>query len=187
MKNKKLQALIGAIKNLYTIIQSKLRPLTCWQQAVGKTDCTDDVCCDCKKKKRIKKHNLYMMTKKSFIRLLGISDFYDFESLKKILKIKTNIDFTSAEFHIILFESDLKIWVISNGNKFYFVLDDGINYKYREVNKDDFKYKIEDFENTDNYGRMLVDGVEFPIIYNKTFSGSTETFREKIETLKQKK
>ena len=49
MKNKKLQALIGAIKNIYTIIQSKLRLLTCWQQAVGKTDCTDDVCCDCKK------------------------------------------------------------------------------------------------------------------------------------------
>ena len=43
MKNKKLQALIGAIKNIYTIIQSKLRLLTCWQQAVGKTDCTDDV------------------------------------------------------------------------------------------------------------------------------------------------
>ena len=47
MKETKLQALIGAIKNLY--MQSKLRLLTCWQQAVGKTDCVDDVCCDCKK------------------------------------------------------------------------------------------------------------------------------------------
>ena len=43
MKNKKLQALIGAIKNIYTIIQSKLRLLTCWQQAVEKTDCVEDV------------------------------------------------------------------------------------------------------------------------------------------------
>ena len=45
IRKNKLQALIGAIKNLYTIIQSKLRLLTCWQQAVGKTDCVDDVCC----------------------------------------------------------------------------------------------------------------------------------------------
>ena len=39
-RKNKLQALIGANKNCY--IQSKLRLLTCWQQAVGKSDCVED-------------------------------------------------------------------------------------------------------------------------------------------------
>ena len=84
MKTKnRLQALIGAIKNIYTIIQSKLRLLTCWQQAVGKTDCTDDVSCDCKKKNisiinEIYVANKFDMAKKIEInKVLKLSDLTD--------------------------------------------------------------------------------------------------------------
>ena len=116
MKNKKLQALIGAIKNIYTIIQSKLRLLTCWQQAVGKTDCVEDVCWDCKKNvlywnERIDKNSKYFMEhrdridkikivsdliEKSIKTIINYDDFHNMEKLLDELGIVTKIEFESA-------------------------------------------------------------------------------------------
>ncbi len=118
---------------------------------------------------------------------MGFKEFLDLQTLKKTLSSEYNENFDKAESQIILFEKDLKIWVISNNDKIWFVLDNGKKFKARSVFKSDLKFKAEDFGDKPKYGKLFVENVEIPIVFDKSFSGSTATFIERINNLKSKK
>ena len=124
---------------------------------------------------------------KTWKRFLGFQEFLDFETLKTKLSTEHSENFDKAEFQIILFEDDLKIWIISNTDKFWFVFDDGVKLKSRSVLKTEFQFKLEEFTDKPNYGKMFVENIEMPIIYNKSFSGNTQNFETRIINLKNKK
>lgn len=128
-------------------------------------------------------NSIYFREKK-WKRFLGFKVFLDLQTLMKKLASEYDENFDTAESQIILFERDLKIWLISNNDKIWFVLDNGKKIKKRTVLRSDLKFKIEDFVDKPNYGKLFVENIEMPIIFDKSFSGSTITFIERLNNLK---
>ena len=121
-RKNKLQALIGAIKNCY--IQSKLRLLTCWQQAVEKTDCVEDGCCDCKK-------NNISWTDKIKIIMGEIREF-----MWAMFTGDTSTNLVDKKFQILLEDSEFsnELYTKVHDNKVEFEIEkDGKKHKYRKI------------------------------------------------------
>ena len=174
MKNKKLQALIGAIKNIYTIIQSKLRLLTCWQQAVGKTDCVDDVSCDCKKNKL---SCFDKISKMKILRKLGFKDFYKYDEIVSMLvEDDSQQVFTKRQYVLFMKTESERLWMIGSKTHIYFVFDTGSKYEILYKRPKNKNIKDGDFQISEGekYAKFIFpDNIEIP--YDIVFSGGTQT------------
>ena len=189
MKNKKLQALIGAIKNIYTIIQSKLRLLTCWQQAVEKTDCVEDVCCDCKKKNiSCYDKKLNNMTGESnagrdtrnFINLT--KDFFDKRKLLDYVSEMYDINVTDTSKVLLLFENNKqRTFLIKYETEFLIINDNKGDIKLSLRNK--WEKLIYIIEETKEYYVMIFQYFKPPLKISKKLFADREIINEKINRL----
>ena len=153
MKNKKLQALIGAIKNIYTIIQSKLRLLTCWQQAVEKTDCVEDVSCDCKKKKYLNSWKINLPWWKITLGYLFVLPYNLFRMI-----LCTTLEWL-REYQVI----GTIIVMLLSGTTFYFLVDNRCSRINSEIMMSD-----KGFKTGDNKDVFVGTEIEFTLINDTT-------------------
>jgi len=113
-------------------------------------------------------------------------DFKDINELRNILKRKYNlINFDNAIVKIILTENKIKTWLFITEKDFWFVFDTKEKGKIFRVNKKKINYKIEEYVDSPNFGKMFIDEVTYPIIFDKSLTGSTETFINLIDKYKK--
>ena len=98
----------------------------------------------------------------------GKKDFKKLNQIKTKLKNKyADADFEKSTVKIILDDNNLKTWLFITEKDFWFILDSGKLIKVYRTPRQGFKYTIEDFIQSQEFGRLFVDKIEFPIVFDK--------------------
>ena len=184
-RKNKLQALIGAIKNLYTIIQSKLRLLTCWQQAVGKTDCVEDGGCDCEKEniscfdKKLNNMTGESNAGKEVRRFIdGFMSVFKSNSENSLNEYLKNNNISNSIDSILFYDNKNERAYLHFDNEFFYLiyLQNGKYNIALKGLKSEFKYEI-----VNSFSRfyLSIKGVKSLIpISDKLFFGNTKNLIE---------
>ena len=113
-------------------------------------------------------------------------DFKDISEIKKILyKKDCSVDFSNTIIKIILIENKLKTWLFITEDDLWFIFDVLSKGKIFRVPKKDFDFKIEEYIETQQFAKMYIDKVRYPIVFDMTYTGNIETFTQLLNKYKQ--
>lgn len=116
--------------------------------------------------------------------MLNIRDFKDANRLLKILrqKFSTIDNFDNVKVKIILNEKNLKNWLFITEKNFWFIIDNGRKGKIYHVSKNEFNFNPEEIE--EGFANLLIPSISYPIMFDKTLTGSTSSFINYLNTNK---
>jgi len=124
------------------------------------------------------KKNIRMLKLKD----IGIRDFKDVNRLKKQLSKKFTDDFDNAIVKMVLNENILKNWIFITRENFWFIIDNGRKSKVYSIKRKELKYTQEEIE--EGFANLIMPKVPYPIMFDKSLTGSTASFTNYLDTFK---